>query len=341
MLPNYRCEPFCAQTITPLRNPRNSVQVWNDASIIGRMSLQKLTLLVILMTFSIIFLVACENNPSSQATTPTVVETISTPQADATSTTTPSTHPTTDPDIPLAATVNGQGITLEEFQTQQLQAQAASGTGLATYSDDDVLQNLIDEVLLAQGAAEAGFVFDEATLQAQIEQLSSGPQTLQDWLSNNGFTQESFELALARSIAAAWMRDHIIETVPSTAEQVHARQILLYNSEQAENIYNQLQTGSDFATLAATNDPLALGDLGWFPRGYLTVSELDDAIFSLEPGDYTPVIQTTLGFHIVQVIERDPQHPLSPGAFQFMKVQAIQNWLSERRNQSEINILLP
>jgi parvulin-like peptidyl-prolyl isomerase len=264
-----------------------------------------------------------------------------TPPSEAVPTPTPFAPPSLAPDVPLAASVNGQGITLEEYQAEVRRAQAASGTGLATYSETDVLQNLIDETLLAQGAAEAGFVPDDALIQTRIAQLGLDETSLDRWLNENGYTREGFEQAMARAIAAAWMRDQIIAAVSSTAEQVHARQILLYNADEAESVYAQLQSGSDFATLAAQYDPKTLGDLGWFPRNYLTVSELDEPIFALQPGEYTPVIQTTLGFHIVQVIERDPQRPLSPGALQTVQVQAIQNWLDERRAQSDIQVFVP
>ena len=191
------------------------------------------------------------------------------------------------------------------------------------------------------GAAEAGFIPDDAFIQARIDQLGMNEAALQDWITANGYSQESFKHALGRSISAAWMRDQIIAEVSSTAEQVHARQILLYNSDEAENSYAQLQAGTDFATLATQYDPLASGELGWFPQGYLTVSELDEPVFSLQPGEYTEVIETVLGFHIVQVIEKDAQHPLSPGAYQTLQVQAVQDWLVERRGQSDIQILSP
>jgi peptidyl-prolyl cis-trans isomerase C len=285
-------------------------------------------------------LAACQNDTANQ--TPTASNPgITTPEVIATFTDDPFITPTTDPGIPLAASINGQGLTLEEYQAELLRAQAVSGTGLATYDEEDVLQNLIDEVLLAQGAAQAGFTPDEDLVQTRIAQLGLGEQALQDWLLANSYSPESFQQALSRSIAATWMRDQIIATVPSTTEQVHARQILLYNSDEAENVYTQLQAGSNFAALAADYDPLALGDLGWFPRGYLTVPDLDEPVFALQPGEYTPVIETALGFHIVQVIERDSQHPLSPGAFQATQVQAVQNWLVDRHNQSDIQILLP
>jgi len=301
---------------------------------------KQMTLFVLLAFFTVWFS-ACNNSSDSVTHTPLNAEPTATIFAETASTSTPFLPATADPGVPLAASINGQGLPLDEYQAELSRAQATAGTGLATYSDDDVLQNLIDEYLLAQGAAEAGFAPDETLVQARISQLALDKETLQDWLAKNGYSQESFEHSLARSIAAAWMRDQIIAGVPSTAEQVHARQILLYNSDQAESVYAQLQAGSDFVTLATEYDPLALGELGWFPRGYLTIPELDDPVFSLQPGEYSQIIETSLGFHIVQVIERDPQHPLSPGAFKALKDQAIHNWLVERYDQSNIQILLP
>ena len=160
-------------------------------------------------------------------------------------------------------------------------------------------------------------------------------------MQNNHFTDESLRTALARSIAAAWMRDQIIGNVPQTTEQVHARQILLYNSDAADEVFAQLQAGADFETLSAQFDPLTKGDLDWFPRGYLTVPELDAFIFELEPGEFTPIIETMLGFHIVQVIERDAAHPLNPNTYRAMQAQALEQWLQDRQAQSQIILYVP
>jgi parvulin-like peptidyl-prolyl isomerase len=137
------------------------------------------------------------------------------------------------------------------------------------------------------------------------------------------------------------MRDTIIAQVPETAEQVNARQILLYNSTEAEAAYARLEAGEAFETLAAEYDPLTKGSLGWFPRGYLNVAELDEVVFSLEPGDYSPVIQTPLGYHIVQLLERNPERPLTADARRVLQTQALSQWLQSRRGRSEIIILVP
>ena len=137
------------------------------------------------------------------------------------------------------------------------------------------------------------------------------------------------------------MRDQIVTTLPETAEQVHARQILLYNSTQANEVFTQLQSGQDFTKLAKLYDPVAGGDLGWFPRGYLTEKALEEAAFSLEPGKYSQIIETPIGFHILSVIERDPARILEPNARLVLQERALSMWLQQRRAQSEIQTFLP
>lgn len=254
--------------------------------------------------------------------------------------------PTFTPE-PLVAVVNGEPITLAEFQSELArfhQAQAAlAGTNLATddsMAETAVLDDLINQTLLSQGAVEQGYVANAELLEARINELKQQAD-LQSWMQSFGFTEQSFRRALQRSIQSAWMRDRILSTVPVTMEQVHARQILLYNSEEANQVYANLMNGADFAQFAALYDPVAAGDLGWFPRGYLTEPEIDQAVFQLQPGEISPIIETRLGFHILQVIERDPQRILEPEAHIFLQSQALQAWLDERRQTGEIQILLP
>jgi peptidyl-prolyl cis-trans isomerase C len=240
---------------------------------------------------------------------------------------------------PLAATVNGKGIPLAEYQAELVQYQAARGAEPTPEEKTRVLQDLIDQELLAQGATEKGFTVDDALVQARIQQLG-GEQALSDWISTNGYTQDGFRKALARSIAAAWMRDQIANALPKTAEQVHARQILLNTSEEANQVLAQLQAGGSFENLALEYDPLTAGDLGWFPRGILPDLQIEQAAFNLQPGEYSAVIQNQVGYHILQVIERNPQRILDPQALQVLQSRAVADWLELRRSQSTIEVLV-
>ena len=247
--------------------------------------------------------------------------------------------------IPMAATVNGEGITEAEFEAELARFQSAQAALGNTVSLEEatqrVMDDLVDQVLLAQGAQAEGFSVDEATVQSRVDSLAEqvgGPDTLAAWELQHGYSDESFRLAFSRQIAAAWMRDKIITTVPEAAEQVHIQQILLYNSDTAQTVLEQMKSGADFEILAAQYDPATQGELGWFPRGYLLQPQIEAAAFTLQPDQISEVIQTSVGYHILKVLERDLNHPLSPDARLTLQNQALANWLQEQRARSAITL---
>lgn len=255
--------------------------------------------------------------------------------------------PPTSTPIPLAAVVNGEPITLAEFQAELNRFQASvtiTGTNLASDAETIVLTELIDQILLAQSAAENDFNVDDTMLQSRIEALETGlgsKQALDEWKDTHGYSDEDFQQALRRSIGAAWMRDQIIAAVPETMDQVRVIQILLYSAAEADELYKTLQSGADFRELAAEYDPVTGGDLGWFPRGYLREPAIDEAVFALQLEQYSQVVETEIGFHILYLMEKDPNHVLLPDARMTLQEKALQDWISEHRNQSDIQILLP
>lgn len=254
--------------------------------------------------------------------------------------------PPTPTPPPLAAVVNGEWITEEEYQAELVRYRAA-GQALDNNGAEEAaqvaLEDLIAQVLLSQAARAEGFEITGADLESRLEALASdvgGQEPLATWQSEHGYTDETFRSALKRAAEAAWMRDKIIAEVPGTAEQVHAQQILLYNEETARKVADQLNAGADFEELAVLYEPNTGGELGWFPRAYLLEPELEKAAFSLQPGQHSDVIETEVGFHILLVIERDPQHQLSPDAFLVMQEKALQDWLAQKRAESDI-VLAP
>jgi parvulin-like peptidyl-prolyl isomerase len=70
----------------------------------------------------------------------------------------------------------------------------------------------------------------------------------------------------------------------------------------------------------------------------LTTPEVEDAAFALQPGEVGPVVQSRLGFHVVELIER-AQRPLSPDAVQHLRQKAVEDWLAEQRKSARIEIL--
>ena len=292
-------------------------------------TLRRLIIIVLLISLS-----ACSGG-GSLFPSPTPVPPTDTPEP-----------PTATP-VPMALTVNSDGITLEEFNAE-LARYKASQVALGIQQTDQqaagpVIDDFVNQLLLVQGAREAGFTLDDAGLQARIDALVSqlgSADKLATWQQAHGYTDISFRAALKREAAAAWMRDQIASKVPASMEQVHIRQILFYNQDAAQNYLNQLQAGASFDDLAAQADPLTLGDLGWIARGYLPEKAVEDAAFALEPGKYSDIVKDTVGFHIIELIERQADRLLSPDELLALQNRAVEDWLADRRQHSSV-VLAP
>ncbi|MDX2479566.1 MAG: SurA N-terminal domain-containing protein [Desulfuromusa sp.] len=100
---------------------------------------------------------------------------------------------------------------------------------------------------------------------------------------------------------------HILLRVPKDADA----ETIQKRRDFANELRKQLLDGADFAQFAKTHsddksNAAQGGDLGTFGRGTM-VSEFEDAVFALRPGQMSQVIQTPFGFHIVKVEEyREP-----------------------------------
>ena len=271
----------------------------------------------------------------------------SSPTAVSTPTATLTPEPPTATPEPMALTVNGEGVTLVEFDAEVARYTAAQTvlgrTVDSVAATSTVIEDLVAQLLLAQSARLNGFTLEDAALQARIDSLAAqigGAEALTGWESTHGFSDQAFRSALKRAAESAWMRDKIISTVPSTAEQVHVQQILLYNQDTAVSFLSQLNGGADFNELAFEADPFTRGDLGWVPRGYLLNAQIEEAAFNLTVGQYSDVITTDVGFHIVRILERDANHPLSPDALLSLQELALSKWIEEQRAQADV-VLAP
>ncbi len=295
-------------------------------------------LLLVVLTFA-----ACNTEvptaaPSAEATTDIFAS--SSPA----STEVQATQPPTSTAAPLAVVVNAESISLTEYQIELALFQAAKQADLTEEDKSRVMDNLIEQSLLAQAAQENGASLDEASLETRIQQLAEqigGMAALEDWIHTQGYSPELFRQVLSRSLLAAQMRDQITNAVPKETEQILARQILVYTKEEADEIYALLKAGNDFGNLALQYNPITGGNLLWFPRGYLPDKNLEEAIFKLQPGEFTPVIETLAGFHIVQIQERAAERPLEADALQVLQTKAIQEWLEKSRTESQIQVLAP
>lgn len=257
--------------------------------------------------------------------------------------------PPSETPIPLAAIINGEMITLEDFESELVRFQDARGTDLATENNGSeiVLQALIDQLLLAQGARSIGISLGNNQIETEVERLiddMGGVENYQSWLQANHYSEATFTQALRLEMLATEMVEQILLSVSDLELQAHARHILVTTQAEAEGILQQLLAGSDFGELAA-NFSLDLstkpggGDLGWFAAGSLTAPSLEEAIFQQQPGASPIIVASEFGYHVVELIALQ-ERALPYETLLARQEQAVENWLSDRLQQADIEIFI-
>jgi parvulin-like peptidyl-prolyl isomerase len=252
----------------------------------------------------------------------------------------------------IAVIVNGQPISLVTYQRELARfeaGQVALGYQVADQAgyQQQVLNLLVENELLRQLAAQQGIVITDEAVDAEINTMiaETGEDYFNDWLQSNYYTQDEFREVLRLDLLTGELLEPVVEAVPTTAEHVHARHILVKTEAEAQDILARLNGGEDFAALAAAHSVDVTtastgGDLGWFPRGGLLVPEVEEAAFGQQPGQVSGVISSAWGFHIVETLEFDPAREIEFETRQRLLDQAIQDWRQELRDGADIQQLV-
>lgn len=291
--------------------------------------------------------------PAIDAATATLVPVLGTPTEVA------STPESTTTPEPLAASVNGEGITMAEFERQVASYEATMSASGQNLSSDEgqtalaearkwVLDMRIELLLINQAAAREGVTVSAEEIDAAVSGLISdiGQSALEERLAQEGLTLDQMRQELQKEMVASRMIELVITAIPSRTEHINARHILLATREEADRVLSQLRTGADFATLAQrySQDSYTRdrgGDLGYVPRGILTAPEVEVAAFALQPGQLSEVIFSALGYHIVQVVDRVPDREVSAENLRLLRDRSVREWLDSLRQQADIQVFVP
>jgi len=173
------------------------------------------------------------------------------------------------------------------------------------------------------------------------EQFQTTYQKQLDYMNKQfGFSAGEFRSLFENDLLRNKLKPILEEKVPTTAEQVHARHILVETEDEAKKVLERLNAGESFEALAKElskdeGNKEQGGDLGWFGKGAM-VAEFEAVAFSLEPGKLSDPVQTEFGWHVVQVIEKDANHPLDEDALAQKKASALDDWLTSQKNTDRV-----
>lgn len=304
---------------------------------------QSLTVVILLLA---ILLTACggedstpstNNNPASNNTA-APAEGINAVSASATNT----------PEEALAARVNGEPITMEAFERERERQALGMITEPATDDafDAKVLDSLIEQELVEQYAAREGITVTDAEVEAELAVQSQIANesgiTLEDFVAAQLYTMDEYREAQRGMLLLQKVSQQVVANVPATSRQVHARHILVTDEATARSLIDQLNQGADFAQLAieysldGSSAPNG-GDLEWISEGDLLQPEVEVAIFALQPGQRsTEPVRSSLGYHIVELLEEAEGRPIDQTKLAEKKEQAYLDWLADQRASATI-----
>jgi parvulin-like peptidyl-prolyl isomerase len=165
-------------------------------------------------------------------------------------------------------------------------------------------------------------------------------ETLSALKERTGLTESDYREIMRTRLLTEKMEEFVGEQVPTSELQVRARHILVETQEEADAVLERLGQGEDFAAVAMevstdTTSGEEGGELGWFPMGVMDTA-FEEAAFSLGVGELSGVVESSYGFHIIQVEERDEDRELDADMLAQRKSEAFQVWLENLEAEADI-----
>lgn len=247
----------------------------------------------------------------------------------------------------LVARVNGVGITQEEYDAALARRSVNSNAADESALGQQVLNELIEQELINQGAPSLGVVITDADVEAEIaaqREIAGSDEAWNQFLAQNSYSEEDFFEAQRDVLITLNVRNTLLEPYLDTVEQVQARHILVHTVAEANEVLDRLEAGEGFATLAAeysldvTTAEIG-GNLGWFARNELYYSNLEAVAFDLELNSITGPIATSLGYHVIQTLDRAVRE-IEPERLPVLSENIFNSWLNEQYRNAAIEVYL-
>jgi peptidyl-prolyl cis-trans isomerase C len=238
----------------------------------------------------------------------------------------------------------------------------------------EVLDQLINQEIIWQAAQKNELLASDDEVEAALQQVREQFTTEQDYvgrLAAEGFTVDAYREHVRQILSAKKYMSSVAETVAISDAAVHefyvdnpvrfqlpeavkARHILLKLAQgadeesrgavqaQAQEILQRLLAGEDFAAVAkeTSEDSSAAqgGDLGYFPRGKM-VKPFEDAVFALQPGEMSGIVESPFGLHIIKVDDRQEAQTVAEEAAKERITQHLKQTKSQQLIVDELATL--
>lgn len=200
----------------------------------------------------------------------------------------------------------------------------------ASFLRDEVLWFLVENEVIEHEANKLGLTVDESRVEQAFRQ--SAEELVNDiYGSEENYRARLKELAIdedsiqdfhRKSLLTELLYEHVVSTIteedarayveenPQYLEkpaQVYAFHILLDNREKALEVLNLLQEGADFLEVGQEHSLDEYVELGMISSQDMFDPAFLEAAFALEPGEISQPVETSYGFHLIKITEKEEQ----------------------------------
>lgn len=277
----------------------------------------------------------------------------------------------------LVAKVDGEGITMEEFESeyevykrmyeQQLGEDAMSQTGeggktLGEELKGNIVEKLIMERLVAKDAKNMNIVVTDEEIKEQMDQyiaIVEEQEKFDEFLEANKLTKEFLKENLKKDLLFNKHNEAFLKDVKITDEEIEnyfnsnkedlvvvkASHILVKSEEDGKKVIDKLNAGETFASVAATesidsSSAVQGGNLGYFKKGTY-VNEFEQAAFALKVGETSKLVKTEVGYHVIKIEDRkDTLETLKDDIILVLKDDKYLEKIQSLRDSAKVKIFL-
>lgn len=272
-----------------------------------------------------------------------------------------------------AIEVNGHVVTTKEFadglarQLRNRDALSAKDPQLLEKAKADLADLLILQIISEQWASEHKISVTSEDLDRRISQVRSeyaDELAFRKMLASENVSMDVWRDDLSKSLLRKKVFDDVTKGIPEPtdaeiralyevnkkdfqrAARIRLRQVVLEKEEDAKQVYEEFAKGRDLGALAKQfsimPEAAENGDTGWVDKGIL---EVFDQAFKLNVGAKSKIVKSPYGWHIYQVIAKEPERKLTieqvkPSLIRELKERRAQavfaRWLEERIRSSTV-----
>jgi foldase protein PrsA len=221
----------------------------------------------------------------------------------------------------------------------EAQEQDFPEAGTPEYEDvkSSIVRSLVEEAQWAQEADEMGIKVTDQEVNKRLDELKEqffqgDDKKYEEELERQGLTEQQVREEIRSRVLSEKIYTSVTKSVKVTDQQIQAyyrknetqfeqpesrevRHILVKSKAKSQDIYQQLQNGASFATLAKrfTEDEASKAEGGKMTaQKGRTVAPFDKFVFDAETGDLSEPIKTEFGWHIIEVLSEVKPKSVTP-----------------------------